>query len=47
MLTSGGRVLAVVALENSLKAAIYHSYNGLLGIDFDDMFYRNDIAGNM
>ena len=43
-LTSGGRVLAVVAVKPSIVAAIDSARTGVQAIHFDDMFYRKDIG---
>eukprot|EP01083_Nonionella_stella_P114604 339073_1 len=44
LVTSGGRVLAVTGLGNTLKEAVDTAYAGMGGIKFDGMFYRKDIA---
>ncbi|XP_054719716.1 trifunctional purine biosynthetic protein adenosine-3-like [Uloborus diversus] len=44
LVTSGGRVLAVVALSNSLEAAAENARKGATEIHFDGVFFRNDIA---
>lgn len=44
LLTSGGRVLGVVARAVSLDEAIAKSYEGVNRIHFDGMYYRRDIA---
>ncbi len=44
LLTSGGRVLNVVALADSLKKAQTEVYQAIESIHFDKMFYRRDIA---
>ncbi len=43
-LTSGGRVLTVVATGQTLVSARQKVYNNLLRIDFEGMQYRKDIA---
>ncbi|MEZ4636747.1 MAG: phosphoribosylglycinamide synthetase C domain-containing protein [Caldilineaceae bacterium] len=42
--TSGGRVLAVTALGESLPAAAEHAYTGVEMIQFEGAIYRRDIA---
>ena len=44
LLTSGGRVLGIVAQAASLDEAIARSYEGVNKIHFDGMYYRRDIA---
>jgi phosphoribosylamine--glycine ligase len=44
LLTSGGRVLCVTALGDSVKRARARAYEALQGIRFEGMQYRNDIA---
>jgi len=45
VLTNGGRVLSVVGInENSLKEAINTSYENIKKIDFENKYYRKDIA---
>ena len=44
LLTSGGRVLGIVAQADSLDEAIARSYEGVNKIHFDGMYYRRDIA---
>lgn len=44
LLTSGGRVLAVSALADTLKSALDKSYAGVNSIHFDNMHYRRDIG---
>ena len=43
-LTNGGRVLNVVAIENSLDGAITKSYDNVKEISFKDNYYRKDIG---
>ncbi|MEY4751263.1 MAG: hypothetical protein RIQ60_3477 [Pseudomonadota bacterium] len=43
-LTSGGRVLCVTALGESVKEAQAHAYAAMNGIHFDGMLYRRDIG---
>ncbi|MFA5355828.1 MAG: phosphoribosylamine--glycine ligase [Candidatus Omnitrophota bacterium] len=42
--TSGGRVLGVTGLGNTIKEAITNTYNAVKKISFDGMHYRTDIA---
>ena len=44
LLTNGGRVLGVTAVEDNLKDAIKASYSLVKQISFDNAFYRNDIG---
>jgi phosphoribosylamine--glycine ligase len=44
LVTSGGRVLAVTALGQNLKAAIERAYQGVDRIRFDGCHYRKDIG---
>jgi phosphoribosylamine--glycine ligase len=44
LVTSGGRVLCVTALGDSVKMARARAYEALEGIRFDGMQYRKDIA---
>ncbi|PIE39802.1 MAG: phosphoribosylamine--glycine ligase [Gammaproteobacteria bacterium] len=44
LLTNGGRVLNVVALDDSREAAIARAYHNLHNISFDGMTYRKDIG---
>ena len=44
LLTSGGRVLGVTAIADSLKEAIDSSYKLVEQIHFDNAFYRRDIG---
>lgn len=43
-LTSGGRVLCVTALGDSVRTAQQHAYQAIRGIRFDGMQYRRDIG---
>ena len=42
--TSGGRVLCVTALGDSVRLAQQHAYDALSGIHFDGMQFRRDIG---
>ena len=44
LVTSGGRVLGVVARANDIKSAVDKAYKGVEVIHFDNLHYRHDIA---
>lgn len=44
LVTSGGRVLGVVALADTLSAALEKSYNAIKNINFEGAYYRHDIG---
>ncbi len=44
VVTSGGRVLGVTGLGDSLKAALERAYGAIDGINFKDMYFRRDIG---
>ena len=44
LLTNGGRVLGVTAVEDNLNDAVESSYALVKQISFDNAFYRNDIG---
>ncbi len=44
LLTSGGRVLGVTAVDKTLKGAIDRAYALVKKISFDNSYYRNDIG---
>ena len=44
LVTSGGRVLSVTALGNSLKESIDKAYNAVATISFDGAYFRHDIG---
>ena len=44
VVTSGGRVLGVVATADNLKDAIDKAYKGVEKVSFDNAFYRHDIG---
>jgi phosphoribosylamine--glycine ligase len=44
IVTSGGRVLAVTSLGSTIKEAMDASYNNLLLIKFEGIYYRRDIG---
>lgn len=44
LLTSGGRVLGITAIADSLKGAIYKAYEQAKYVDFKDAYYRKDIG---
>lgn len=47
VLTNGGRVLGVVALEESLDSARKKSYKAMKSISFEGLTFRNDIGLDM
>lgn len=44
---SGGRVLAVTAIANTISEAKDNAYNLAEGIEFENKYFRNDIAANI
>ena len=44
IVTSGGRVLGVSALGETIQEAIDNAYKAVAKITWDDVFYRKDIA---
>lgn len=44
VVTAGGRVLGVVAVENDLVSAVEKSYESVKKVHFDNAFYRKDIG---
>lgn len=44
VLTSGGRVLAVSAIGDTLSEALAKSYERLSGIHYEGIYYRRDIG---
>jgi phosphoribosylamine--glycine ligase len=44
IVTSGGRVLGVTAVERSLEGALDKAYNGVGAISFEKAFHRTDIG---
>ncbi|HOW09432.1 MAG TPA: phosphoribosylamine--glycine ligase [Bacteroidales bacterium] len=44
VVTSGGRVVAVSSLGNTMKDALASSYKNAAMIEFKDIYYRNDIG---
>ncbi len=44
MLTAGGRVLAVVGLDNDLRGALERAYSAIRKIRFEGAFFRKDIG---
>ncbi len=44
LLTNGGRVLGVTAVEDTLEAAVNSAYRMVSEIHFDNAFYRRDIG---
>jgi phosphoribosylamine--glycine ligase len=45
LLTSGGRVLGVIAVSSSLPSALQAAYSAVEKIHFEGMHYRKDIGG--
>ena len=43
-MTSGGRVLGVTAVEDTLENAVSSAYKKVEKIHFDNAFYRHDIG---
>ena len=44
IVTSGGRVLAVVAVDTDLQAASERAQKGAADVRFEGSFYRSDIG---
>ena len=44
IITDGGRVLGITAVDSSLDKAIALAYEGMESVKFTDMYYRRDIA---
>lgn len=44
IVTSGGRVIAVTSLANGMDAALAKSYERIQSIQFDGMYFRDDIG---
>lgn len=44
ILTNGGRVLGITAISNTLKSAINKAYKNINLINFENMYFRKDIA---
>ncbi|KAI8387536.1 phosphoribosylglycinamide synthetase [Blakeslea trispora] len=44
LVTDGGRVLTVTAIANTLREAVDKAYVGVKAVQFENMYYRNDIA---
>ncbi|MCK7461910.1 MAG: hypothetical protein MZU84_07560 [Sphingobacterium sp.] len=47
VLSSGGRVLAVNSLANTLDEALLKSYSSAALVSFDKMFYRKDLGKDL
>lgn len=43
-MTSGGRVLAVVSVSESLQKSVTQALNAADKVKFDGAFYRKDVA---
>ena len=44
LFTSGGRVLSVTTVADTLTEAVKNCYNNIGKIHFENMYYRKDIA---
>lgn len=44
IVSAGGRVIAATATADTLEEAVKKAYEGVKSIEFQDMFYRKDIA---
>ena len=44
LLTSGGRVLGVTAVEKDLKTAVEHAYEMAEKVEFENRYFRRDIG---
>ncbi|KKP04301.1 phosphoribosylformylglycinamidine cyclo-ligase [Trichoderma harzianum] len=44
LLTSGGRVIAVVSMSNTLEQAVEEAYEGAQHVTFEGKYYRSDIG---
>ncbi|OBZ91208.1 Bifunctional purine biosynthetic protein ADE1 [Choanephora cucurbitarum] len=44
LVTDGGRVLTVTAVADTLREAVDKAYVGVKSVQFENMYYRNDIA---
>jgi len=44
ILTAGGRVLGVTAAAATLEEALQHAYQAMALIEFEGIYYRNDIG---
>lgn len=44
IISAGGRVIAATATADTLEEAVKKAYEGVKCIEFQDMFYRKDIA---
>ena len=44
LLTAGGRVLGVVAVEDELASAVESAYKKVVGVSFEGAYYRTDIG---
>ena len=44
LITNGGRVLAVTAIEDTLERAALRAVDSVSQIHFDGIYYRKDIA---
>ena len=44
--TTGGRVLNMVSVDNSIQQALENIYNNIYKITYNGVFYRRDIGSN-
>ena len=44
IVTAGGRVLCITALGNTVGEAKKNAYDAISGINYNGMFFRNDIG---
>ena len=44
LLTTGGRVLNVVAIDSTLEGARAKAYNDMKNVNFEGLYYRKDIG---
>lgn len=47
LLTSGGRVLAITSLGDTMQEALEGSYNNAKRVGFDNMYYRKDLGKDL
>jgi phosphoribosylamine-glycine ligase len=44
LVTSGGRVLAITSIGDTIEEALAKSYDSILNINYEGAYYRNDIG---
>jgi phosphoribosylamine-glycine ligase len=44
LVTNGGRVLGITAIGKTLSDAITNAYMAISEVDFEDIYYRDDIG---